>query len=112
MKFDDIVLHPEEMQILKELSRAKSINYGSKDLGALLDNHFVHQIPKGYQHGVPDFYGDYYISDIGIRYLEYRRKKWIDKFLSDLRGWITTIIAVAALLKSFWPDISKLIFGR
>lgn len=48
----------------------------------------------------------YRISPYGIEYLEYQRHIRKKSLSDSARYWITTCIALAALIKSFLPEIS------
>jgi len=49
------------------------------------------------------------IHQNGKDWLEFHAHNSRNKFLEDLRGWITTLIAIAALLKSFSTEINGFI---
>ena len=103
MDFDRIVLGHTELSTLRKSSkRSVSINKCEQLLRFQLVNEEIEHIP-GYQ---GNRLGTCRINDKGRDYLVYWNKKKQAEWKSDRRYWITTIIALAALLKSFAPEIS------
>lgn len=101
--FDKIVLKHAELSTLRKSNR-KSVSI--KKCERLLRFRFVEEeiehVP-GYQ-GKP--LGTCRINNSGKDYLVYWENRKREERKADRRYWITTIIAIAALLKSFAPEIS------
>lgn len=97
--FDNIVLNKNEYSVLKMLNK-KHIAFIDTEIARPLS---LYKLIIPHYTGVDD-YGDsttdgrYEIVDSGKRYLQYKVQRSRDKVLSDLRGWITTVIAVLGFI--------------
>lgn len=101
MDYQNIVLLRKEQKILKKLSRTKTINLGGYEPFELLKNNFVEKYSeKRHPNGFLIFEGKYQITEDGIRYLKHQSIKRQEKISAELRGWVTTVIAVAAFVLS------------
>ncbi len=105
--FDEITLTRSDRSLLRRLSRHR-----------IIDNQRNHKKVKplvelGLAYGRYDS-GDtintyLHITDRGIQYLRYLRKKQKYRRKDSFRYWITTAIALAALIKSFLPELSAVL---
>jgi hypothetical protein len=100
MLYENVVLTKEEIKFLKQLSKGDPL-YPKQEIKNCLYP-FVYE----YSDGKVDEYGQfitdgrYVISDEGVRYLLYYDSERRKHRLSELRGWITTVIAVLAFILS------------
>lgn len=105
MDFDKIVLSKEELEIMKQLTKNEPLQLGkySHNLEVLK---FVNRRQMGInEYGTFQYDDFFFLSDLGKQYLAYNhsirkasRGNWI-------RYWITTSIAIVALIKAFLPEI-------
>lgn len=103
MDFDKFALLPTEIKLLKQLAEVPAMNLGANEPAKILRLDLVSQLyEETDSDGFPIYHGDYQITDQGIRFLNYLSKKKKEKISSEFRGWATTIIAIAAFIKSFF----------
>ena len=106
--FDKIVLTPEELNILRKLVDQKPI-----------DQDLCKKYPQFYAIGflkrkeipgrigtVP--FGNYFVDERAKQYIRYVDSQRKLRMQNTRRYWITTAIALAALVKSFWPEITSI----
>ena len=100
MDYKDVVLTKEEIQFLKLLSKGEPLYPKQKIESKLFP--FVCEYSNGKQDKYGQFITDgrYVLSDEGKRYLLYYSSATRKHRVSELRGWITTVIAVLAFILS------------
>lgn len=99
MDYKDFVLTKEEIQFLKLLSKGEPL-YPKQEIENKLLPFREHSNGDKDELGqfIPD--GRYVLSDEGKRYLLYYDSATRKHRVSELRGWITTVIAVLAFILS------------
>lgn len=106
MKFDEIYLSPQDLEILKSAFNGKVVNIHPVKGSHLKDLNLISSYLSGSER-------EFVITPLGRRYLEYshRRDELILKksksdkrylLYSEIRGWITVALALAAFIKSFF----------
>lgn len=100
MDYKDVVLTKEEIQFLKLLSKGEPLYPKQEIESKLLPFICEHSSGAKDEFGqfIPD--GRYVLSDEGKRYLIYYDSAMRKHRVSELRGWITTVIAVLAFILS------------
>lgn len=100
MLYRNVVLTKEEIKFLRQLSNGDPLYPKFK----ISDSFFP--FVREYSNGEADEYGQfisdgrYVISDEGKRYLTHHDSEQRKYRMSELRGWITTVIAVLAFILS------------
>lgn len=103
MDFDKIVLLPRETKLLKKLFGKEFENLENEPTDELMRLNFISVLyGKKDSDGYPTPSNNFYITDLGNRYLNHLSAKKKQKFFSELRGWITTVIAVLAFFLSVY----------
>ena len=103
--FHNIALNSKEFAALKTIVEQEEIDPElCKMYPQFIELGFVKRKEIAVYRGTAPF-GAYYKTDRARRYIEYIRSKRKSEKRDALRYWITTIIALAALAKSFWPEI-------
>lgn len=98
-EFEKIYLTKAQWKILKDISKAGSLQIPENIARSASMIKFLEPGVTG--HGAhAQLTGKYFLSTAGINYVHYRKRTAKEKFLSNLRGWITTAIAVAAFVLS------------
>lgn len=111
--FDSIFLNKTERRLLKLFKKRDKINiqansYASRsDLSTLLQLKLVKEnATYNRTTRMDDYDGTASITKLGRDYLEYTSKENQNKWIPYI---ITTAISVAALIKSFMPEIASLL---
>lgn len=100
MLYENIVLTKEEIKFLRQLSKGDP-SYPKQEIkDSFLPFVREHSDGKVDKYGQFITDGRYVISDEGVRYLLYYDSERRKHRLSELRGWITTVIAVLAFILS------------
>lgn len=115
MDFQDIILSRCELKALKDISARKIAepNIDKRISKQLYEKGFIDVTPfdksKARDHGLSrnDFY--WKITDKGRDYLLYTLDIKNQRSIDWRHFWITTVIAIFALIKSFLPEISEVL---
>lgn len=95
----------------EEEIKAKNVTYDETTFFSLVRQGYIDSrypdppVPSYDEWGEEIFPDQYRISDHGKAYIELTKQKETERKKDDIRYWITTGIAVAALVKSFLPEI-------
>lgn len=109
----DIVLTKSELRLLLRVYRAgrkgkKYIRTGtSLDMQRLIDSGFVQRVLVG--NSFLDKEREYKLTEAGLNYMLRNVGELQDRRRKTIRYWITTAIALASLIKSFWPEITAVV---
>jgi len=99
--FSKIVLTKEERKLFKRFKKEKRVKLDWSEARPLTHYDLITQNVTG-QNSIGDSMSDgtYKLSSCGKKYFEYLRITELEKISSEIRGWITTVIAVLAFILS------------
>jgi hypothetical protein len=104
--FERSSLTPMELKVLKSLNKKSPQKLAHEKACSQGIIKFIHANTVTNDDFSP-FDGTYSINGDGERYILWCKAKKRDKFCSELRGWITTVIAVAAFIISIISLLKK-----
>lgn len=104
MTFNEIELTRREMRLLKNLSKAPALVSPRNE--PVLKRLYRLDLAYPCYCRTPDEPRKAAISDFGTDYLNFTLARKDQRRIESIRYWITTAIAVAALIKAFLPELS------